>query len=69
MHTLNVHDNDKWHCFGIFLAFVVINWALVYFFIYTVRIKRWTFGISWVAAGVSTAIGGVKKLFARKESD
>lgn len=67
MHTLNVHDDDKWHCFGIFLAFVIINWALVYFFIYTVRIKGWSFGMSYIFGGFSMIIGGVKGLFARKE--
>ncbi|PKX95869.1 ABC drug exporter AtrF [Aspergillus novofumigatus IBT 16806] len=45
MATLNVHDGDKWRCFGIFLAFVIINWLLVYFFIYTVRVRGWSFGM------------------------
>lgn len=70
MRTLNVHEGDKWTGFGIFLAFVVINWALVYFMIYTVRVKGWTFGIgtvvgalekgvSWVG-GLARSIGKVK---------
>ncbi|KKZ68105.1 hypothetical protein EMCG_06215 [[Emmonsia] crescens] len=54
MRTLNVYEGDKWTGFGIFLAFVVINWALVYFMIYTVRVKGWTFGIG-------TAVGAVEK--------
>ncbi|OAX79146.1 hypothetical protein ACJ72_06537 [Emergomyces africanus] len=65
MRTLNVYEGDKWKSFGIFLAFVVINWALVYFMIYTVRVRGWTFGfgaaigvaekgISWVASLVKS---------------
>ncbi|OJJ43750.1 hypothetical protein ASPZODRAFT_73386 [Penicilliopsis zonata CBS 506.65] len=54
MHTLNVHDDDKWRCFGIFLAFVIINWLLVYFFIYTVRVRRWSFGMGYLFGGVGT---------------
>ncbi|PGH04728.1 hypothetical protein AJ79_07007 [Helicocarpus griseus UAMH5409] len=56
MATLNVHEGDKWKGFGIFLAFVIINWALVYFMIYTVRIRGWTFGFG-------TAVGVVNKIF------
>lgn len=66
MHTLNVHDDDKWHCFGIFLAFVIINWVLVYFFIYTVRIRGWSFGMGWLFGGIGAMVGGVKKLIRRK---
>ncbi|QKX60078.1 uncharacterized protein TRUGW13939_07220 [Talaromyces rugulosus] len=60
MHTLNVHDDDKWKCFGIFLAFVIINWALIYFFIYTVRIRGWSFGMGFVFGLFGTAISSVK---------
>lgn len=71
MHTLNVHDDDKWKCFGIFLAFVIINWALVYFFIYTVRIRGWSFGMGFVFGVFGTVIDSVKQavsgLFSRKE--
>lgn len=66
MHTLNVHNDDKWHCFGIFLAFVIINWLLVYFFIYTVRIRGWTFGMSWLFGGVGVVLGGLKRLIRRE---
>jgi ABC-type multidrug transport system ATPase subunit len=66
MHTLNVQDDDKWHCFGIFLAFVVINWALVYFFIYTVRIRGWSFGMGWLFGGIGAVVGGFKKMIRRK---
>lgn len=48
MQTLNVHNSDKWPAFGILVAFAVANWALVYFFVYTVRIQGWSFGIATV---------------------
>lgn len=66
MHTLNVQDDDKWHCFGIFLAFVVINWVLVYFFIYTVRIRGWSFGMGWLFGGIGAVVGGIKNVIRRK---
>ncbi|PCG93662.1 CDR ABC transporter [Penicillium occitanis (nom. inval.)] len=66
MHTLNVHDDDKWHCFGIFLAFVVINWVLVYFFIYTVRIRGWSFGMGWLFGGIGAVLGAIKNMIRRK---
>ncbi|PLB49440.1 pleiotropic drug resistance protein, ABC superfamily [Aspergillus steynii IBT 23096] len=69
MHTLNVHDGDKWRCFGIFLAFVIINWALVYFFIYTVRVRGWSFGLGYLFGGLGAIINGVKGLFTSKKSE
>jgi ABC-type multidrug transport system permease subunit len=73
MHTLNVHDDDKWKCFGIFLAFVIINWALIYFFIYTVRIRGWSFGMGFVFSLFGTVISSVKKAvtspFSSKKAD
>ncbi|KAE8397213.1 ABC-2 type transporter-domain-containing protein [Aspergillus pseudonomiae] len=66
MNTLNVHDGDKWRCFGIFLAFVIINWALVYFFIYTVRVRGWSFGMGYLFGGLGMIIDGVKKVFSKK---
>lgn len=70
MHTLNVHDDDKWKCFGIFLAFVIINYMLVYFFTYTVRVRRWTFGFGFVfgTAGklIDAAKGAVSRLVGKK---
>jgi ABC-type multidrug transport system permease subunit len=67
MANLNVHRNDKWRCFGIFLAFVIINWILVYFFIYTVRIRGWSFGFGYLFGLAGMLIEGVKGLFKRKE--
>jgi ATP-binding cassette subfamily G (WHITE) protein 2 (SNQ2) len=46
LHTINVKSEDKWRYFGIFFAFCLSNWFLVYFFIYTVRIRGWSFGFS-----------------------
>ncbi|KLJ09917.1 ATPase [Blastomyces silverae] len=71
MRTLNVHDGDKWKGFGIFLAFVVINWALVYFMIYTVRVRGWTFGfgtaIGLVEKGVSWVAGLTRSVKAKED--
>jgi ATP-binding cassette subfamily G (WHITE) protein 2 (SNQ2) len=51
--TINVYASDKWRDFGIFLAFCISNWALVYFFVWSVRIKGWSFGFGVVGRGVS----------------
>ncbi|KAJ5778931.1 CDR ABC transporter [Penicillium paradoxum] len=70
MANLNVHVGDKWRCFGIFLAFVIINWALVYFFIYTVRVRGWSFGIGSLFGVAGLLVDRVKGLFKGKsESD
>jgi ATP-binding cassette subfamily G (WHITE) protein 2 (SNQ2) len=60
MTTLNIQPSDKWRNMVIFLAFCISNWALVYFFIYTVRIKRWTFGFGTVSGGFRRAVSTVK---------
>jgi ABC-type multidrug transport system permease subunit len=66
--TLNVHDGDKWRCFGIFLAFCLINWGLVYFMIYTVRIKGWSFGFGPLFRLLGNAVDGVKNVvFSRRQ--
>ncbi|KAF7681464.1 abc drug exporter [Alternaria burnsii] len=46
--TINIRAGDKWPYFGIFLAFSISNWFLVYFFIWSVRIKGSSFGIGKV---------------------
>ncbi|KAL4884083.1 ABC-2 type transporter-domain-containing protein [Aspergillus karnatakaensis] len=66
MATLNVQSGDKWRSFGIFLAFVIINWLLVYFFIYTVRVKRWSFGFGFVFGAAGAALSAVKGVFSKK---
>jgi len=65
--TLNISPGDKWRDFGIFLAFVISNWALVYFFIYTVRVKKFTFGMGPMFDVLGKAAGSVTGLFKRKE--
>ncbi|ESZ91641.1 ABC drug exporter AtrF [Sclerotinia borealis F-4128] len=66
MRTLNISPSDKWRYFGIFLGFCISNWALVYFFIYTVRIRGWTFGFSTLFGGLGKMIGKVKSVFKGK---
>lgn len=61
--TLNVEASQKWRDFGIFLAFCISNWALVYFFIYTVRMKGWSFGFGTVFDVIEKVVGKVKVLF------
>jgi ATP-binding cassette, subfamily G (WHITE), member 2, SNQ2 len=69
--TVNLSRKDKWGYFGIFLGFCVSNWVLVYFFIYTVRVKGWTFGFgplfSVLGKGVDVIVQGVTKLGKRSE--
>jgi ABC-type multidrug transport system permease subunit len=69
MANLNVHAGDKWRCFGIFLAFVIINWILVYFFIYTVRVRGWGFGLGYVFGGAGLIVDRVKGLFKSKKNE
>lgn len=65
--TLNISPGDKWRDFGIFLAFVISNWALVYFFIYTVRVRGFTFGMGPLFGMLGKAADRVKALVERKE--
>ncbi|KAJ5280031.1 hypothetical protein N7478_005403 [Penicillium angulare] len=69
MNQLNVHEGDKWRCFGIFLAFVIINWFLVYFFIYTVRVRGWSFGFGYLFGLGGMLIEGTKGLFKGKNKE
>lgn len=55
--TINVYASDKWRDFAIFLAFCVSNWALVYFFVWSIRIKGWSFGFAKAFGGVSKIVG------------
>jgi hypothetical protein len=45
----------------------------VYFFIWSVRVKGWTFGfgavLDAIGGGVGTVKGGVKKLFSREKDE
>lgn len=67
MRNLNVTPDDKWKYFGIFLAFCISNWALVYFFIYTVRIRGWSFGFATLFGGLGKLVGKAKSAFKGKE--
>jgi ATP-binding cassette subfamily G (WHITE) protein 2 (SNQ2) len=51
--TLNITYDNKWRDFGIFLGFCISNWALVYFFIWSVRIKGWSFGLGYASSKAS----------------
>jgi ATP-binding cassette subfamily G (WHITE) protein 2 (SNQ2) len=66
MATLNVVPGDKWKYFGIFLAFCCSNWALVYFFVYTVRIRGWSFGLGHVFGGLGRGVDMLKRPFRSK---
>ncbi|XDG02326.1 hypothetical protein ABKA04_001941 [Annulohypoxylon sp. FPYF3050] len=63
--TLNINSDDKWRNFGIFLAFCFSNWMLVYFFIYTVRVRGWSFGLGRVFGTLGKVVGVLKKPFKR----
>ncbi|KAL1960157.1 hypothetical protein VTO42DRAFT_8700 [Malbranchea cinnamomea] len=66
MHSLNVHDGDKWRCFGIFLAFVIINWLLVYFFVYSTRVRGWSFGFGLLFGAVAGAVEWMERVVLRR---
>ena len=59
---LNVVPHDKWRYLPIFLAFCLSNWALVYFFIWSVRVKRWGFGLGYVFGPLQMAVAVLGKL-------
>lgn len=67
MTTLNVNVGEKWKCFAIFLAFTIVNWVLVYFFIYTVRIRRWNFGVGLLFGGIQGIVRLLNHIFDGKE--
>ncbi|CAJ2513218.1 Uu.00g013370.m01.CDS01 [Anthostomella pinea] len=63
LKTLNLSADEKWRDFGIFLAFCVSNWFLVYFFIYTVRVRGWSFGFGKLFGTMGKAADAMKKPF------
>lgn len=65
--TINIKHSEKWRDFGIFLAFCVSNWALVYFFIWSVRIKGWSFGFGYVSSSTEKLVGKMKRAFGMKK--
>ena len=58
--TLNINPSDKWKYLPIFLGFVCSNWMLIYFFVYTVRVRRWSFGLGYIFGGLGKLVDGVK---------
>ena len=72
MASLNVNPSDKWKYLPIFLAFCVSNWLLVYFFIYTVRVRGWGFGLGYVFDGLGKLVevvkGSVAKMVPKKKA-
>ena len=75
MASLNVNPSDKWKYLPIFLAFCISNWALVYFFIYTVRVRGWSFGLGYVFGTLGRTVdivtSGIRKMvgMGRKEKE
>ena len=73
--NLNIGPGDKWRNLGIFAAFCVSNYALVYFFTYTTRVRGWSFGLSTVfgvlgkGVGIITGVLGKVFLTRRKDSE
>ncbi|KAI9890210.1 MAG: hypothetical protein M1814_004372 [Vezdaea aestivalis] len=67
LRTLNINVDNKWRDFGIFLAFVISNWALVYFFIWSVRVKGYSFGMGPLFGLLGKGVNMVKGLFKRKQ--
>lgn len=69
LSSLNIAYEQRWRDFGIFLAFCVSNWALVYFFIYSVRIRGWDFGFKYVFGGAGKAVRRVKGFFKKTRKE
>ena len=67
--SLNIKASQAWRDLGIFCIFVVSNWALVYFFIYTVRIKGWSFGFGPLFGALGSMVGAIKKPFKSKKKE
>lgn len=65
LSTLNTKPTEQWRDFGIFLVFTFSNWFLVYFFIYTTRVRGWTFGMGYIFGEAERLIEAVKGLFVR----
>lgn len=63
LRTLNIDPSQTWQDFGIFLVFVFINYALVYFFIWSVRIKHWSFGFGHLFGFLGKCVDFIKKPF------
>lgn len=69
LSTLNIQANQKWRNFGIFLAFCISNWALVYFFVWSVRIKGWSFGFGKLFGTAGKVVDKLKGKEKKKTDD
>ncbi|KAK1758006.1 ABC transporter G family member 19 [Echria macrotheca] len=67
LDSLGIEPGYQWRDFGIFLVFCFTNWALVYFFIYTVRVKGWTFGFGALFGWMEKVGEKVKGVFVRNK--
>ncbi|KAG9518358.1 putative ABC transporter, partial [Aureobasidium melanogenum] len=67
--SLNIKASQAWRDLGIFCIFVVSNWVLVYFFIYTVRIRGWSFGFGKLFGAMGSLVGLIKKPFKGKKKE
>lgn len=65
--TLGINPSEKWRDFGIFLVFCVSNWMLIYFFIWSVRVKGMTFGLGPLFNALGKGASAVKGLFSRQK--
>lgn len=59
--ALNIKPEQKWRDFGIFLVFCISNWALIYFFVWTVRVKNWSFGFGTLFGGLRKVAGMLRR--------
>lgn len=66
--TFNVKRSDMWRDFGIFLGFCFSNYMLVYIFIYTVRIKKFTWGFGPLFGGLGKIVDWFISLFQRRRA-
>jgi len=57
LRAMDIPIGGKWKYFGAFGAMTITNWMLLYFFVYTVRIRGWTFGMvplfRWIGFGIN----------------
>ncbi|KAL1841749.1 hypothetical protein VTJ49DRAFT_6663 [Mycothermus thermophilus] len=65
--TLGIDPDTKWRNFGIFLVFCVTNWILVYFFLYTVRVKGVTFGFGPLFRALNRGVDVIRGRFKREK--
>ncbi|KAI1001764.1 ABC multidrug transporter [Podosphaera aphanis] len=66
MRQLNIKPEDKWRNFVIFSGFCIGNWGLIYFLIWAVRVKKWTFGFGRLESLFKISSEAVQKLFRKK---